>query len=245
MAINEVAAAAPQGLRERLALYMYGNANLCGSLAGLAGLGLYFGGIIEQGWLLIVAGLYACGALLAPRPAASGVKLDESLSIAEIGARLDLLVAAVRGTVDDPILHQVQGLRDILTELLPKLVPGGTVSTVNPADPDVFEMRQIVFRYLPQTIDAYLRLPRLYRQHHALREGKTAETLFGEQIALLTRQVDETGRRLFAAEAQALLAQGRFLGDKFRPPADFVAVPQAGGDMPASRERGTGSPDHA
>lgn len=207
-------------LGERALLYWYSSANLWGSLAGCAGLALLFGGVIERGWVLIVAGLYLAGALLAPRARAPGVELNERLSPAEIKSRIDTLVRAVGGNASPTTLAKIESIRDQMLELLPRLeAAAGT------ADQDLFQLRETVFRYLPESVDAYLRLPRLYRQYHVVRDGKTAEALFAEQIALLEKEVSEVGARIYQAEAQGLLAQGRFLDQKFGKSADFQTVP--------------------
>lgn len=212
---------------ERFFRYFYSDANLWGSLAGLAGLGLLFAGVIEQGWLAIVVGLYAAAAFAAPRPRASGVKLEEGQSREEIEAGLRRLIDSVRGSVSKPTEAKLDALRDSLIELLPRDGVGNGEGGGLP-DQDRFQFRQTIFRYLPETIDAYLKLPRLYRQYHTVRDGKTAEALFAEQIALLAGEVDELGARLYQADAQGLLAQGRFLGDKFGRARDFEAVERGG-----------------
>jgi hypothetical protein len=52
--------------RRGLLRYLYSNKNLAGSAGGLAGLGLYFTGVVGELWPLVVAGLYGVGALVTP-----------------------------------------------------------------------------------------------------------------------------------------------------------------------------------
>ena len=52
----------------RLLLFVYSNGNIAGSVLALLGPALLFGGVVREGWLLITAGLYAAGFLLAGRP---------------------------------------------------------------------------------------------------------------------------------------------------------------------------------
>lgn len=210
-------------LFERVQIYFYSNANLWGSVAGFLGLGLLFAGVVERGWILIVGGLYLSAALIAPRARATGVELNERLAPAEIKARIDTLIRAVRGNAGAETVTKIESIRDQMLELLPRLeAAAGT------ADQDVFQLRETVFRYLPESVDAYLKLPRLYRQYHVVRDGKTAEKLFAEQIVLLEKEVGEVGARIYQAEAQGLLAQGRFLDQKFRKTGDFQTVPTPG-----------------
>jgi len=55
-----------------------------------------------------------------------------------------------------------------------------------------------------------------------LREGKTAQQLLTEQLQLLDEQLQQVVAHVANADAQALLANGRFLEAKFRQP-DFLA----------------------
>lgn len=204
--------------------YLYSDANVYGSVAALCGLGLLFGGVIDRGWLLIVAGLYALGASVAPRPRSSGVALDVGLSSSDIIARLDQLLRAVGDSVHAEAQKLLQTLRETVAELLPVL-DEAVAANPQAADADAVQLRDAVCRYLPETLDAYLRLPKLYRRYHVLRAGKTAEQLLVEQLRLIERQVHDIGARVYRAQAQALLVQGRFLDQKFARTAEFQAVP--------------------
>ena len=53
----------------RLSRYLYSPRNIAGCSLAMIGLLLLFVGVIETGWPLIVAGLYAVGALGWPRSA--------------------------------------------------------------------------------------------------------------------------------------------------------------------------------
>jgi hypothetical protein len=205
-------------LVRKLQIYFYSPSNVWGSLAGFAGLALLFTGVIDRGWLLIVAGLYCAGALAAPRPRPPRIQIDESLSPEELRSRLDQLIASVAPSTDKGTVAALESIRDQALELLPKIDAAS-------ADADSFHLRETVYRYLPQSVEAYLKLPRLYRQHQVVRDGKTAERLFSEQVVLLQREVNEVGSRIYQADAQSLLAQGRFLDDKFRRSGGFEVTP--------------------
>lgn len=51
----------PLKFSQRPVLFFYGTNNIAGCLLALGGLVLYFGGVIEAYWWLIVAGLYGRG----------------------------------------------------------------------------------------------------------------------------------------------------------------------------------------
>jgi sarcosine oxidase gamma subunit len=61
----------------------------------------------------------------------------------------------------------------------------------------------------------------VFRTTHALKDGKTARQLLSEQLALLDAKMREVVLNVTGADAQALLANGRFLEMKFQQP-DFL-----------------------
>jgi hypothetical protein len=94
--------------------------------------------------------------------------------------------------------------------MLPRLVPGG-----GPIDPATLTVRQTALDYLPTTLSTYLGLPPAYRRFHAVRDGKTAHDLLLEQLRLLDGKMKEIVANMHSNDAQALLANGRFLEEKF------------------------------
>ena len=73
-----MSAALPFGTR--LLLFLYSTPNIVGSALGVVGLGLFFGGVIDDWWLAIVAGLYAVGWLATPRDRELEIALRERAS---------------------------------------------------------------------------------------------------------------------------------------------------------------------
>jgi len=64
-------------------------------------------------------------------------------------------------------------------------------------------------------------LPPAFRSTQALKDGKTARQLLAEQLALLDEKMREIVANVSSADAQALLANGKFLEMKFQQP-DFL-----------------------
>jgi hypothetical protein len=196
-----------------LVLYLYSNANLWGCVAGLIGAGLMFARIIGPGWLAIVAGLYAVGALLAPRPRRLALSINfEDWSLGAVTARLDAMLNAISSAVDPLTVEALQSIKAHVLEMLPRLQANAM------GDEDRHTLRETVARYLPETLQNYLRLPPMYRRRVAIRDGKTAEQLLFEQLKVIDGQMIQISERVLRAEAQDLLVQGRFLEDKFRKP---------------------------
>ncbi|GGM34232.1 hypothetical protein GCM10008956_08250 [Deinococcus arenae] len=80
-----------------------------------------------------------------------------------------------------------------------------------------FLLQQTRDQYLPDTVSAYLHLTPAARAQLD-RQGQPPETLLLEQLTLIEGGVTEVLRRDHAA-ADRLLTQGRFLRERFSPPA--------------------------
>jgi hypothetical protein len=72
-----------------------------------------------------------------------------------------------------------------------------------------------VRRYLPDTLAAYLRLPKYYAQMQVLSDGKTASQTLNEQLVVLDNSLKDVAKSAFAGDAEALVTNGQFLQNKF------------------------------
>lgn len=198
-------------------LFLYGNANIAGCILALVGPAMLFAGLIGPLWLPITAGLYAAGYLLAPRAPELERRIADSLGVDETLAHLDRLIAQARPYLSAELTPHLDSVRSSVAEVLPRLLEEGTNAT------DLFTVRETVLRYLPETLANYVALPPAFRGGHVLKDGKTARQLLGDQLALLDDKLREIVANVAASDAQALLANGRFLESKFRQ-ADFLAA---------------------
>jgi hypothetical protein len=78
-----------------------------------------------------------------------------------------------------------------------------------------FTERETLTRYLPETLDAYLRLPPAFACVHALQDGKPAKRLLVEQLQFLDERLKIMARNAVEQDIQALEANGRFLQERF------------------------------
>jgi hypothetical protein len=200
-------------LATRAWLYLYGYSNIAGSALGLAGLAMFFIGVIGSGWALIVAGLYALGALLAWQlaPAEVHLELTRELQADTLLQELERLVNKVAKRLPGEALAQLNSLRDTLAELLPRLAESATYST------EVHGVVRTVRDYLPATLENYLQLPPMFARMHKLAGGKTADTMLLEQLGLLQTQMQAMLQGVLADDARALAENGAFLRDRFTP----------------------------
>lgn len=199
-------------------LYLYSNKNIVGSALALAALGAYFGGIIHDYWWEIVAGSYGIGALLVPNQRGlDAAAMENSLTPDEVAASLAKLVTRIERSVPADVFVLVQSVVGSIDGILPMLA----AKAAQIPSEDVFTIRQTALHYLPETLDGYLKLPAAFRNVQPLQDGKTAKVMLVEQLTVLDGKMREIAKNLVANDAQALLANGAFLREKFLP-VDFL-----------------------
>jgi hypothetical protein len=69
--------------------------------------------------------------------------------------------------------------------------------------------------YLPEAVAAYLRLPREFADRRAVSGSKTSLAVLCDQLDLLSSRMDDVFDAACRADADALIAHGRFLAEKF------------------------------
>ena len=91
----------------------------------------------------------------------------------------------------------------------------GFASRFPPFSQDLYLVRQTASDYLPRTIDAYLALPAVDEDRIVLAVGKPALQELKDQLDLLDRKLDEIAEDLQRRDLDRLLANRRFLEDRF------------------------------
>lgn len=198
---------------QRARLFLYSSGNIAGSVLALGGLGLFFGGVIHAYWWAIVAGLYGAGVLGWPRNSLADTAERTELSAEMLGQQVRKLVDSVAPGLPKEALEFLHGIQATLIELLPRLQElreRGIISAK-----DSFTVFETVRRYLPDTLGAYLRLPKLYAQVQTLADGRTATQTLVDQLRMLDTSLKEIAKSAFAGDAEALVTNGQFLQNKF------------------------------
>lgn len=208
--------AAQRSVKLRALLFLYGSGNILGCALALIGPALLFAGVIDSGWLAITAGLYVAGLLLGRRQPELERAIEDSLSFEQTMQRLDEVIGQALPHLPDEVKPGLGAIRASVAEVLPRLRDTGLHNE------DLFTVRQTVLRYLPETLANYVALPPAFRASHALKDGRTARQLLAEQLGLLEAQMREIVANVAKHDAQALIANGHFLEEKFRQP-DFLA----------------------
>jgi hypothetical protein len=200
--------------------YIYSGKNIVGSALALLGLGLFFTGVITSFfWPFVVIAMYGIGALLAPGPTRlelAGTSFDPD----SIRRSLQKLGGDTTGKLPQPLAAKVQHISDTITGILPHYADFPTGS------PDLFVVGRTATDYLPSALQSYLNLPRAYATLHRMPNGKTADQVLSDQLDLLSSKMDEVADAVHKKDSDALLANARFLEEKFGPSA--LALPQPG-----------------
>jgi hypothetical protein len=197
----------------RLQLFLYSNGNIAGSLLAMSGLALFFGGIIHAYWWAIVAGLYGAGVLVWPRNDLAKMAERTELSTEMLAQQVRKLIDSVAQGLPKEALEFLRSIQGTLSELLPRLQElrdRGIISAK-----DSFTVVETVRRYLPDTLAAYLRLPKFYAQMQTLADGRTASQTLLQQLQVLDSSLKDIAKSAFAGDAEALISNGQFLQDKF------------------------------
>lgn len=205
-----------RSLKLRALLFLYGNANILGCALALLGPALLFAGVIDRGWLWITAGLYVAGWLLGRKAPELERQIEDTLTVEQTLERLDRVVSQAQPHLTEDMRKSLDSVRGSVGEVLPRLVSARSRSD------DLFTVRETVLRYLPETLANYVALPPAFRLTHAVKDGKTARQLLGEQLGLLDGKLREIVANVASSDAAALVANGQFLEKKFRQP-DFLA----------------------
>ncbi|GAC1613661.1 MAG: hypothetical protein NVS9B1_22440 [Candidatus Dormibacteraceae bacterium] len=201
-------------------VYLYSRRNIVGCLLAMLGLTLFFLGLIGAVWPAIVLGLYLIGALVTP--ADRKWDLLGGAAPSDLAGQLSHQVAAIRGKVPDDVYKKVVSIQQTIMGILPK------IDRLGAGSPDAFVVQKTVTDYLPSTLQAYLNLPGAYATLHRLSDGRTAAQVLLDQLTLLDRKLDEVADAVNKNDADALLANGRFLADRFGGSALTLPTPAPG-----------------
>ena len=196
---------ADDGTPGESALLLYSSSNIAGCALALLGPVLLFAGFIGKGWLPVTAGLYVVGWLLARCSPASERQIEANLSAQQTHDQLDRVIAGARPYLSAEMQTHVTSIRSSVSEVLPRLLADRGQGD------ELFTVRETVLSYLPETLANYAALPKVFRTRHVFANGRTASDQLIEQLALLDKKLREVVVNAAASDAQALLANGRFL----------------------------------
>ena len=191
----------------RTTAYLYSTRNLVGCALALVGLAFFFTGIVGALWPVVVLGLYLVGALVTP--ASRTYDLHSGWDPGDVRKALSTQVRTLGGKVPDDVMGKVSNIQDTILNLLPRVerLPAGSE--------DLYIVQRTALEYLPATLEAYLNLPRAYATLHPVDGGKTPSAVLLDQLTLLESKMTEISDDIASNDSDKLLANGRFLREKF------------------------------
>jgi len=121
--------------------------------------------------------------------------------------RLEAMVAA--GAVPAPVASRVRRVDQVVRDTIPRLASLGAGS------PQAYSVMATATDYLPEAVGGYLRLPRQFADNRPVDRGKSSLMILIDQLDLLAATMDKVFDAVCRADADALVAHGRFLAEKF------------------------------
>ncbi|STD13166.1 Uncharacterised protein [Dermatophilus congolensis] len=113
------------------------------------------------------------------------------------------------GEVPSPVTARVLRVTTAVRDTLPRLDALGAGSAT------VYNVMATATDYLPDAVNGYLRLPRRFADTRPVDNGRTSLMVLIDQLDLLGATMDNIFDAVYREDANALIAHGQFLADKF------------------------------
>lgn len=152
----------------------------------------------------------------------------------QIVTSVDAVLARTSGKAPAAVTARVQRVAETVHEMVPRLDRLGAGSQ------QAHTVVATATSYLPEAVDAYLRLPRDFADRRVVDRGKTSLMILCDQLDLLGATIDKISDAVSRADAVALVAHGRFLEEKFGTPSTLNLPSPAPGSLPAPGSSGQG-----
>ncbi|WP_078119534.1 hypothetical protein [Thiosocius teredinicola] len=203
--------------KRRFLLFVYGTPNIVGSALALAGLILFFFGVIKSYWPFIVAGLYAIGYMGVPRNPNLHLSMNHALDGRALSEALDGLLKSVKKHVSDAVLERLSSVSETIKQILPHL------EKIESNSQYLHSVKKTVTDYLPSMLETYLQLPPAFARLHRMKSGTTPREMLIEQLDLLQREMDKILQNILENDTDALIAHGKFIKEKFAGDYDWIS----------------------
>lgn len=102
---------------------------------------------------------------------------------------------------------------------------GLQLATIDPQHPAAVETRKLVGEHLPETIDAYRRIPRQLRGE--ARAGATPDDQITGSLAKISQEIDQVTRQLADGALDDLAIRSRYLDYRYGAAGEPQALPQS------------------
>jgi hypothetical protein len=122
---------------------------------------------------------------------------------------LDEFEQQIAGKVPQEVAARVRRITTTIRETLPRL------DTLGPGSYTAHSVVATATSYLPEAVGTYLRLPRRIADTRPVSGHKTSLMILVDQLDLLAVEMDKVLVAVSMKDADALVAHGRFLAEKF------------------------------
>jgi hypothetical protein len=194
--------------------FLYQNAHVAGCTLGLLPLFLFYSGLIGKSWPFAVIGFYSIGWVIGRK----WISHDKSVTLPDSQKQSFCLLDILDSTIEKAecrIPGEARGvlssIKACVTELAPRLEASSSLTH------ELKILKRLVNKYLPITLENYLRLPSDYAMNQPLgSSGQTATMLLCEQLVIIDNQLKKMLTDTVADDARAVIENGRFLEEKFK-----------------------------
>lgn len=194
--------------KDKALRWLYSNKNIAGSVLAIGGPVLAVTGVLAPPLALgLIPVLYAIGALAAPGN--KNVDLVSDVNSEDVDDSLRTIRKAVRKGVDQSITLRVENICQLIEQVLPR------ASQLGPGSEEMRVLISTATDYLPNTLQPYLALPRLYAERQPIKDGQTAADILCAQLDVMASRMGDVRDAVLKADSDKLLANGRFLEERF------------------------------
>jgi hypothetical protein len=134
----------------------------------------------------------------------------------DLGGGLHQLADRVRPSVPPAVVARVSRIATTVDEIEPRLDGMGFASV------DAHAVVRTATSYVPEALEAYMRLPRSFADTRKIQGSKTALAILCDQLDLLAAKMDEVHDAVYRRDAQALIEHGQFLQARFASGTDLL-----------------------
>jgi hypothetical protein len=127
----------------------------------------------------------------------------------EVLAAVDTVERQIEGRVPSVVSARVHRIGSTVRDTVPRM------DTLGPGSAQAHTVVATATSYLPEMIGSYLKLPRDWADRRPVEGGKSSLLVLVDQLDLLAAVMDDIRDAVFRADADALVAHGRFLAEKF------------------------------
>ncbi|OXM55592.1 hypothetical protein [Amycolatopsis alba] len=187
--------------------YFGSTKNLAGCVGGLIGLALYLAGVVGGLWPVVVAGLYAVFALLAPPERVRLTSVDTGHLRADLVSLVEKVTVRAQRMPESSV-DSVRRIAGILDDILSRPERWA-------ADPDVqHAVTRLARTDLPLSVETYLNLPWWFAaKRRAGGEPSASEELLA-QLELLETEAHRIAERFYAGDVHQQADHSRYLRER-------------------------------